>query len=547
MAGSRGRRGHAIVIGASMAGLLATRVLADGFRRVTLIERDALPDGPALRKGVPQGGHAHGLLARGLQALTRLFPDLLPDLEAGGALHEDFSAIAFHQAGVWKRRCRAGIDGVMVTRPFLEWHVRRRLTALPNVTVLDRHRVTSLGVSSEERRVAGVTALSACGDAMALEADLVVDAAGRGSRSPAMLQTLGLGAPQESAVGVDLAYATRLYRRRGFPGPWKGLLVMPTPPRGRRMGVLLAVEGDRWICTLGGWHGDHAPADDAGYLAFARSLPVPDLHDVIAASEPLTPVATYRFPASLRRHYERMALPAGFAVMGDALCSFNPVYGQGMTVAAAQAEALETWLREGPAVTTAALPGTLRRRRGAGMAARRGRGPALAGHQRAPQPRHGAGRRLRRPAASRRGGGRRRRHGVLPRDAHAGGSGDAVPAGHGGPRPRPDGARRLAGRARALATRRDDARRPHRRARIALRASDRVPPHAGTSARPWGGAPPRVVSRSASRVAPAVLAPPAPRLRVRATVLIPAAPPRSVPPVGRRPGVHGVAPPRASR
>jgi 2-polyprenyl-6-methoxyphenol hydroxylase-like FAD-dependent oxidoreductase len=355
MVSARTRRGHAIVIGASMAGLLAARVLAEGFGRVTIIERDAAPDGSAHRKGVPQGAHAHGLLARGLGVMTRLFPDLLPDLVAAGVPHVDFSALGFHQFGVWKRRCRTGIDGVMLTRPFLEWHVRRRVAALANVTILAGHRVTSLGTTGNDRHAAGVTALGDAGDAVALEADLVLDASGRGSRTPGMLQALGLGGPEESVIGVDLAYATRLYRRHDFTGSWKGLLVMPRPPRGRRMGVLLAVEGDRWVCTLGGWHGDHPPPGEAGFLDFARSLPVAELHDVIANSEPLSPIGVYRFPASLRRHYERMALPSGFAVLGDALCSFNPVYGQGMTVSAVQADVLATWLRESPAASTAVL------------------------------------------------------------------------------------------------------------------------------------------------------------------------------------------------
>jgi 2-polyprenyl-6-methoxyphenol hydroxylase-like FAD-dependent oxidoreductase len=358
---SRSRSGHAIVIGASIAGLLATRVLAEHFRRVTLIDRDTLPDVPVHRKAIPQGAHAHGVLARGLAVMTRLFPDLLAALVEGGAVHLDFSALAFYQFGVWKQRSRPGIDGVMVTRPFLEWHVRRRVVALPNVTVLAEHRVAALVTADGHRRVTGVCVTRPGGQNVTLEGDLVVDASGRGSRTPEMLAALGLGRPGESAVEVDLAYTTRLYRRRGLPDSWKGLLVMPKPPQERRLGVLLAVENDRWICTLGGWHGDHAPTDEAGYLAFARSLPVRDLYDVVSEAEPVSPIAVHKIPSSLRRHYERMALPEGFVVIGDALCSFNPVYGQGMTVSALQAERLEAWLCERHATGRADGTGRLQR------------------------------------------------------------------------------------------------------------------------------------------------------------------------------------------
>jgi 2-polyprenyl-6-methoxyphenol hydroxylase-like FAD-dependent oxidoreductase len=234
----------------------------------------------------------------------------------------------------------------MLTRPFLEWHVRRRVAALPNVTILAQHRVEALATAKGHRRAAGVRVTSGDARTFTVDADLVVDASGRGSRTPEMLMGLGLGRPEESNVGVDLAYATRLYRRRGFPDSWNGLLVMPRPPHERRMGVLLAVEADRWICSLGGWHGDHAPADEAGYLAFARGLPVPDLHDLIADADPVSAIAIHKVPSSRRRYYERMALPEGFVVLGDALCSFNPVYGQGMTVGALQAEQLESWLGE---------------------------------------------------------------------------------------------------------------------------------------------------------------------------------------------------------
>jgi len=353
---SSGARHHAVVIGGGLAGLLAARVLADHFERVTLIERDGVAPEPRPRKGVPQGNHVHGLLAKGQEILSQLFPDLVHALLAGGAVCGDMGRdFHWHHFGVWKARFDSGICGTLLTRPFLEWHIAERVRVLPNVRILEA-AVDGLAFDPGRSRVTGVRIRPQADGGSALMADLTIDASGRGSHTPQWLAALGYSKPAESIVKVDVTYASRLYR----PGPgkrdWKGLLISSTAPD-KTMAAIFAVEGDRWLVTLGGLHGVQPPTDEAGYLAFARSLPVPDVYRAIATAEPLTPIATHKFHSNIRRHYDRVKpFPERFLVMGDAFCSFNPIYGQGMTVSAREAMVLDQVLR-GRTGTAADLDG----------------------------------------------------------------------------------------------------------------------------------------------------------------------------------------------
>lgn len=339
---TNGAGSHAIVVGASLTGLLATAAVARHFDRVTLVERDALPTGPDTRKGVPQARHVHVLLKQGEHVLAHYFPGLVEELLANGAARVDMAGdTRWFYFGDWKARFASGVGFLSQTRGFLEWTVRMRLAALPNVTIRPETDVRGLAVD-DAGRVRGVR-LDATGETVA--ADLVVDATGRVSRGTAWLADLGLPVPEETSVKVAVGYASRFYRRPpGAAHDWKALFVYPRPP-GTRLGVIVPVEGDRWMVTLVGWFHDHPPDDDDGFLAFTRSLPVPDVYDAIRDAEPLSPIVLHKFPSNLRRRYERLTtMPDGLAVIGDALCSFNPIYAQGMTTGAIGAHALDETL-----------------------------------------------------------------------------------------------------------------------------------------------------------------------------------------------------------
>jgi 2-polyprenyl-6-methoxyphenol hydroxylase-like FAD-dependent oxidoreductase len=341
---------EAVVIGGSIAGLLTARVLADHFTRVTIVERDALTDSADPRKGVPQGRHTHGLLCRGRDILEDLFPGMFEELVDKGAIPIDMGTdVKWYHMGFWKLNTPTDIIVYLQSRPLLEAVIRGRVAALPNVRIMSPCDASALLVNAAGTHITGVQVQHRDGThtQCTLTADLVVDASGRGSRMPQLLTALGYPQVEETLIKMDVAYASRMYRRpANAPTDWKAMWITPDAPKESHMGMIASIEDDRWIVSVCGWHGDHAPLDDAGFLEYVRHLQTPDLYNALKDAEPITPVVQHKIPANQRRHYERMArFPEGLAVLGDALCAFNPTYGQGMTTSALDAILLGDCLR----------------------------------------------------------------------------------------------------------------------------------------------------------------------------------------------------------
>jgi len=343
--GSRQLGQRAVVIGAGMGGLSAAGALAKYFERVDILERDRLTGFAASRSGTAQDRHPHGLLVGGLRALDEIFPGYKRDLAAAGAVPVSFAReVQFERpdVGVLPKR-DFGISMLCAMRPLIELVLRRRAEAVANITLRPATRVTGIVPAAGGDGVRGIRFVNGSERSETLDADLAVDASGRGAPTLTLLDALGWDRPQMTEIGVDLSYNTAVVEiPPNAPAEWKLVLTQPDPPHLALHAVLAPTEDGRWIITIA----DHSATAwietwDA-FLETSRSLITPTVYNALRYAKPPEGIRHYRFPVSTWRHFERLPrLPRGVLPVADAFCRFNPIHAQGMSSAAKQARLLE--------------------------------------------------------------------------------------------------------------------------------------------------------------------------------------------------------------
>jgi len=331
---------RAVVIGAGMGGLAAAKAIAPYFEQIVVLDRDALPEEAAPRIGTPQARHAHTLLAAGERALEELFPGIGSDFKKAGAVIVRIGRdVVFERPGYgpFPRR-DLGFDQIFLSRPALERVCRRRLEEAPNVEIRSRARVVDLVPSADREAVACVRHEDDTGNMQELACDMVVDASGRGVPTLSFLERVGSPKPEQTEIGVDVGYASAIFEPSDEPRDWMGLAHPGRPPYDGRCAFIFPIENGRWLVSLGRCPSGEMPSDVASFVDFTKTFRTPSVWEALRTAKPVTDVARFGLPASVRRHFHKLERwPRGLVPIADSVCRFNPLFGQGISVAAIEA------------------------------------------------------------------------------------------------------------------------------------------------------------------------------------------------------------------